>query len=78
MRTLMIFFVSMLMAHAATARQEPTTPSATEVPPITADRAPLQLFADQILATGEDCSEYAELALQGDPKSIEAFLTCVD
>ena len=77
MRTLMmIFFVSLLTANAATARQEPTPP-ATEVPPISADRAPQQML-DDLLATEEDCAEFAQLALQGDQQSMEAFLSCVD
>jgi hypothetical protein len=76
MRTLIILFVSMLMAHAATAHQEQTP--ATEVPPITAAPPPPQMLSDYLLATEEDCAEFAELALQGNPQSIEAFLTCVD
>ena len=76
MRTPIILFVSMLMAQAATARQEQTP--ATEVPPIAAAPAPPQMLADYLLANEEDCVEFAELALQGNPQSIEAFLTCVD
>jgi hypothetical protein len=76
MRTLMILFVSMLMAHPATARQEPT--QTTEEPPITAARPHPQMVADYLMATEEDCKEFAELALQGDPQSIVTFLTCVD
>lgn len=77
MRTLIIIlFISMLMAHAAAARQEQTL--ATEVPPITAAPHHPQMLADHFLATEEDCAEFAELALQGNPQSIEAFLTCVD
>ena len=76
MRRLMILFVSMLMAHAAAARQEPTL--ATEAPPIMAGPSPPQMLADYLSAAEEDCAEFAELALQGDPQSIETFLTCVD
>jgi hypothetical protein len=61
----------MLVAFAATARQEPTSP-ATEAPPITADRAPPQMLVDHLLTAEQDCAEFAELALQGDPQSVEA------
>ena len=75
MRT-MIVFLSILIAHAALARHEPTSPAA-EVPSITADRAAPQLLPDYNLATEEDCAKFATLALQADPQSIETFLSCV-
>ena len=77
MRALVIAAVTMLMAFAATARQEPTPP-ATEAPTITADHAPPKMLADHLLTAEQDCAEFAKLALQGDPQSIEAFLSCVD
>jgi len=76
MRTLMILFLSILTASAATARQEPT--QVPEVPPITAALPNPQMVTEYLMPTEVDCVEFAELALQGDPLSLEAFLTCVD